>query len=327
MILDEHVLIYVDGSFIVRNDLQDGDAEACILEFDVNVKHLLLITGRSRLIIAVLEDNRVAFLNIDKEFKVLNTVDLPQLKGCELVAVRSHGDKLYFLVKNPYFLIEIENVFLASRLDSAMIQERFQQRQVLKCFKFALNASSVLADFMPLDDGTFLFAGKSPMLSWWKISEDSTKNALIPAAITNFLRPLIRQPDAPQSSPSTGLMEQVRILTENDRGLDKIIGVGGDLALVEDAEHGRVLWIHLKLGIIVKISKGYRQCTAAKKANGWHIWAGNRGRLEKHPANPLANDQPKALLTEEEQECGQFCNQTLILFNPTSNLLRIFPIE
>lgn len=317
-------MVYVDGTFLVKNDLQNGDVEPCILEFDANVKNLILITGRSRLIVALLEDNRIAFVSVDKDFKVVNIVELNQLKGCELVTVRAFRDKLYLLTKSPYQLIEIENVYLASRLDSAMIQERFQQRQVLKCFKFALNASTVFADFVPLAEDTFLFVGRNPMLSWWKISADSSKSGLVPASITNLLRPLIRQPEGPQS-PTTGLMEQVRTLTESDRGFDRIIYHEGDLALVEDSEHGRLLWIHLKLGIIVKISKGYRQCTASKTAKGWLIWAGNRGRLEIHAVNPLSEDKPTPLLTEEDQECGQFCNQTLILFNPASNLLRIFP--
>lgn len=273
---------------------------------------------------AILEDNRIAFVSVDKEFKVINIVELSQLKGWELVTVRAFKDKLYFLTIGPYQLIEIENVYLASRLDSAMIQERFQQRQVLKCFKFALNTSTVFADFVPLAEDTFLFVGRNPMLSWWKISADSSKNGLVPASITNLLRPLIRQPEGPQS-PTIGLMEQVRTLTESDRGLDRIIDCEGDLALVEDSEHGRLLWIHLKLGMIVKISKGYRQSSASNTEKGWLIWAGNRRRLEIHATNPLSNDKPKPLLTEEDEECGQFCDQTLILFNPTSNLLRIFP--
>ncbi len=311
--------MYVDGNFLIRNNLKDSEAEPDILEFECNIKHLLLCPGKARLFVAILEDNRIGFVSTAKGFKLEGTVTLNVLDSCSIVSVRGSEDRVYLFCSSPQ-IVEIENVFLASRLDSQTLEERYRNGQVVKAYKFALKGEAHFTDFYPLSKDSFLLTGRELMLSWWQISHPSSKSSVM---LSNFLKPLMRQdPKSHNHTHHPILLEQTRMLNETDREISKIVALSNGYALLEDSIHGRILQVHLESGLIVKILKGYRNVTASHRNNNWLLWTGNRGMLQEFPQNPLLTTTI-TLFSEEIIETGSFCGDFLILFNSDTNLLRI----
>lgn len=330
MVLDEHFLVYADGNFLIKTNLKDtdtGDTEPQVVELESNICHLHWFAHRGRLFVAITEDNQVHFIGADREFKLTGKVALSPLdsSSCSIVSTRSVESRLYILCSAPQ-IVEIDNVFLASRLDSETLHERFQSGQVVKVYKFALKNQVHFSDFYPLAQESFLLTGKETMLSWWSAATHPAafKGAtLFPSFL--LLKPLIHS--EPNKSPTAAkpvLLEQVRFLNETDRELTRILSVVDDkYALIEDALHGRILQIHLQTGMIVRILKGYRNAAVALRDNEhWLLWAGNRGSVQEVPQFPL-NHSLKTTFKQENIENGSFCGKFLILFNPDTNLLRI----
>jgi hypothetical protein len=318
-VLDEQFLIYVDGNFLIRNNLRDAEAEPEVLEFEVNIQHLVHFGGRIGLAIAVLEDHQICFVNLSKGFKLDGKITLTLLESCTIVRVRASEENLLLLCSTPQ-IIEIENILLASRLDSQVLEDRFRCGQIIKLYKFALKNDSHFSDFHLLAKDLFLLTGRETMLSWWQVSQSTNKGS---ALLSSLFKPLIRQePKSPNSSRQPLLLEQRRVLNEADREISRILAVSEGQAFLDDSFHGRILQVHLDLGMIVKILKGYRNVAATQRNHNWLLWAGNRGSLQEFSQNPLL-DKSEKLFSQEEAEAGSFSGAFLILFNAETNVLRI----
>ena len=316
--MEEQFLVYVDGNFLIRNNLKDPEAEPEVLEFEVNIKHLIHFSGRAKIIVVLLEDNRIAFIGVSKGFRLDGTVVLSALDSCSILSAHASEEKLYILCSTAQ-IVEIENVLLASRLDSQVLEERFRGGQIIKVYKFVMKTELHFSDFYPLSKDSFLLTGKEIMLSWWKVAPKVRG----PDLLSNLFKPLMRQePKSPNALHPPILLEQTRLLNESDREISKILSVSSHYALLEDSVHGRVLQVHLESGMIVKILKGHRTAAAAQYNDNWLLWSGNRGSLQEFSQNPLIENSKK-VFSDETIEMGSFCGNFLILFNSETNLLRI----
>ena len=103
-----------------------------------------------------------------------------------------------------------------------------------------------------------------------------------------------------------------RILNEPDRTINRILCKFENFVLLEDSKHGRLLVLDSDLGLIIKIFKGYRNCSAFinKSENGRYellLWAGNRFTLEKIKKFPFSEHSDLNLLKIDDTENYDGC--------------------
>jgi hypothetical protein len=180
-------------------------------------------------------------------------------------------------------------------LTQDLLQERYEAGQIFKEFIFE---SSKVNDFHVLNDNQnfeFLTVGSDQMISWWKVpqnqidSSSSTKGS----SIMNYFSSAFTKPPTEEVKkkvvPKT-ILKQVKFLHEPDRVIDEILLVQGNLALLEDSLHGRLLVLDTELAIILKIFKGYRNCSATLSNDlKLILWAGNRFTLETWDKFPFGD--------------------------------------
>jgi len=229
-----------------------------------------------------------------------------------------------FLLTESSSIFQIENFILFTRLTQNLLKELYESGQILKEFTL----ESKVTDFYLLSDGggggntEFLTVGSDQMISWWKIPQlndsNSTKTSIINYFSSTFSKPKQEETKKPPKFP----LKQVKFLNEPDRVIHKILLVQGNLALLEDSLHGRLIVLDTELAIILKIFKGYRNCSVKlSKDRELIVWAGNRFTLETWDKFPFGDESKKRI--QEFPHCrGKIDgNNNFYLYNPENHQL------
>lgn len=199
-----------------------------------------------------------------------------------------------------------------TRLTQDLLKERYEAGQILKEFTFE---SSKINDFHVLSNEPleFLTVGSDQMISWWKVPDQIESNSSKSSLINYFFTKPAGAEEA--KNPPKFTLKLVKFLQEPDRSIDKILLVQGNLALLEDSLHGRLLVLDTELAIILKIFKGYRNCSASLSTDRKLIlWAGNRFTLETWDELPFGDTKT----SEEFPHCRAKLNESgdFYLYDP-----------
>lgn len=226
-----------------------------------------------------------------------------------------------YLLTESSSIFQIENFILFTRLTQDSLNELYEAGQILKEF----NLESKVNDFYLLsDDGNlkFLTVGSDQMVSWWRVppfnDPNSTKTSIINFLSSAFVKPPKEEAKKPPKFP----LKQVKFLHEPDRVINKILLVQGNLALLEDSLHGRLIVLDTELAVILRIFKGYRNCSAKlSKDHKLVIWAGNRFALETWENFPFCEESKPKI--QEFPHCrGKIEeNDNFYLYNPENHQL------
>ena len=216
-----------------------------------------------------------------------------------------------------------------------MLRERFESGQVLKEFRFDPHEGTVIKDFCILEsqkegEMEFLTVGQDQMISWWKFNEPSKNNDQIKPSILGFFfsKPHIQSqaPSNEQGKLNTPTLLLSKFLNEPDRCIDRILTASGNLALLEDSTHGRLLLLDTEHALIIKTFKGYRNCSAVmnKRGGGLLIWSGNRFTLEEWTDSPFG-DSRRSLIDEAVDSLASFdSNGSFFMFSKKSHQLKLY---
>lgn len=212
------------------------------------------------------------YVKTKKVIKEFNRV-LPS----KILTIRQSASNIFLLTDSSSIFL-IDNFILFSRLTQDLLKERYEAGQILK--EFTLESTQV-KDFYVLSNEPLelLTVGSDQMISWWKVPDQIESNSSKTTTLMNyfFTKPAAEDVKKP---PKTSL-KLVKFLQEPDRTIDKILLVQGNLALLEDSLHGRLLVLDTELAIILRIFKGYRNCSASLSTDRkLLLWAGNRFVLE-----------------------------------------------
>lgn len=240
----------------------------------------------------------------------------------KIVKTRQSSDgSVYFLTESP-FIYQIDNVILFTRLTQDLLKERYESGQILKGFSL----DSTVKDFSPLSasDEMFLTVGNDQMISWWKtanepkLSHNSIMNYFFSSGSTK------KHTDEPVKPPKTNL-KLSRFLNEPDRSIDKVLLVHDNLAVLEDSTHGRLLILDLEHSLILRIFKGYRNCSVTLVDKSLLIWAGNRFTLETWDTFPFCKNKSSF---EEFPHCtGHINDLNFYLYDPDLLQLKHFALK
>lgn len=237
------------------------------------------------------------------------------------------NSKQVFLLTSAPSLLKIDNFVLFTRLTPDLLKERFESGQVIKEFHFSSqNDDLVIKDFIVLEDeNQFLTVGINQMISWWKFTEPSNNggNQQSASSILNLF--FTKPQDKSQNNIPKLYLTLTRFLNEPDRCIDKILTSSGNLALLEDSTHGRLLLLDTEHALIIKTFKGYRNCSAAcfdKKS--LRIWSGNRFSLEEWCDFPFG-DTRRSLIDDASDSLGSFdAAGYFFLYSQKLNQLQLF---
>lgn len=258
------------------------------------------------------------------------------IKQCgKIIQVRSVEADRVFILTDCANLVEIENVAILSRFnDPNILLDKFNSGQLLKLYKL----HGTVKDFLVLpstqtepDKLSIFTTGDNPMIAWWSVSKESTDSFAFPINIKFPFIKLSTESPEQKKTPNFIDLKTDRILNEPDRSLTKIIAHSNTLALVEDSQHGRILLIDTKIGLILRIFKGYREGSGHIDLSKMilKIWSQNRFQIETWPifGGDLLEVTDKN--EGEFQACnGSFADQNVgeqfIIYNPKKCLLQIY---
>ena len=239
----------------------------------------------------------------------------------KIIQIRQFSSSLFLLTESSS-IFQIENFILFTRLTQDLLKERYESGQILKEFAF----DSKVKDFFILcsSEGIseFLTVGNDQMISWWTFPNqnehtNSTKSSIINYFSSAFSKQEIADAKKPPKTP----LKLVKFLNESDRSVDKILLVKGNLAVLEDSTHGRLLVLDTDLSLILKIFKGYRNCSVKLIDQKFLIWAGNRFTLETWETFPFCETK---LGVEEFPHCkGKFDFETEFFYLYDPELLQL----
>lgn len=204
--------------------------------------------------------------------------------------------------------------------------ERYEAGQILE----ELQIPSKVNDFFVFED-EILTVGEDHMISWWKLPGESDSSSTEPSSTTsimNYFSSAFVKPSTPPSKPISKKtsLKLVKFLNEPDRIINKILLVSGTLALLEDSTHGRLLVLDTENALIIKILKGYRNCSCKIIENTAHLslWAGNKFILERWDAFPFGEKRVTADDSVEEfHSCSASFDQEGNFFTFDSESLQL----
>lgn len=217
-------------------------------------------------------------------------------------------------------IFQIENFILFTRLTQDLLKERYEAGQILKEFTFE---AKIIKDFHIFNDFNLeiLTVGGDQMISWWKLSEDQTQSNPKASILNYFSSAFVTKASAEEvKKPSKTPLKLVKFLNEPDRVIDKILLVQGNLVLLEDSLHGRLLVLDTELALILRIFKGYRNCSAKLTADRKLVlWAGNRFTLETWDKFPFGEIKQ----VEEFPHCrAMISGKDFYLYDPENYQLK-----
>lgn len=212
------------------------------------------------------------------------------------------------------------------------MKERYEAGQLFKEFTF----TSKIKDFFVMEN-EYLTVGEDHMISWWKIpneSESATNQiSSSSASIMNYFSSAFSKPTNSQENDKKSITPKPKLITlklskylnESDRKIDKILLVSGSLALLEDSVHGRLLVLDTENALIIRIFKGYRDCSCKfdPKTANLSLWASNKSILEDWKAFPFGLN---CITNSEFQNFSASFDQNgnFFVYNPETFQLKLF---
>lgn len=181
-----------------------------------------------------------------------------------------------------------------------------------------------IKDFIVLEN-EILTVGRDQMISWWKFTEPTSPQGNQQShSILNYF--FTKPPQAKQAinQPPVNYLTLSSFLNEPGRCIDKILASSGNLVLLEDSTHGRLLLLDSEHSLIIKTFKGYRNCSASIQDRILRIWSENRFSLEEWPEFPFGESK-HSLVEEASDSLGAFDpNGNFFLYSNKSNQLQLF---
>ena len=184
----------------------------------------------------------------------------------------------------------------------------------------------VIKDFLVLEhqkgQTEFMTVGQNQMISWWKFLESSSSQGDHHSILNYFFT----KPQPKDQKDDLKILTLNRFLNEPDRTVDKILTSSGNLVLLEDSSHGRLLLLDSEHSIIVRTFKGYRNCSAFVKQPSGRllIWSGNRFTLEEWDEFPFG-DSRRPLINDAIDSSASFdFHGNFFLYSRKSHQLKLY---
>ena len=276
----------------------------------------------------------------------MNQINFSNITASKIIKIRQSNSKdllQIFLLTNVSSIFLIDNFILFTKMTNDLIKEHYENGQVLKEFGVPASASASASDsasasskvndlFLLEKFDEILLIGSDQMITWWKI--DETPQNINISAQSSILNMFSFSSAFKSSTTTTELqpkpqLKLLKFLNEPDRNLNKVVCSKGNLLILEDSVHVRLLILDIELGLIIKIFKGYRNCSALILPNSdLLLWAGNRFTLEKWEKFPFCVNQ---ISSEEFPNCvasisEDSLNNDLFIYDQDNFELKVFEI-